>query len=271
MSAEQLIALEAAQRELGTLYSVARGFTALQARAETELLPRLNALGSKLRKLLRTSQLTEEQIAQAAQDIRSLRDSWRSQLEQVRASTTYQRALAGLAQDRQDELAQLIPLVFSGVRLIQPAPSLYFPISPSAGRRRPGASPFLNPADCADRILQTLAHGIVPEASGSDWWDCELLSITCAETAGALEPPIALRLAAADVHVAVFAAINQPCLGVFTPRLQAPMSITLAADATDEWWEACEESYRSFRDALQRELVARGQRAEIADTDEPTP
>ena len=53
MSAEQLIGLEAAQAELGTLYAVARSFTALHARAETELLPYLVGLGRRLRGLLR--------------------------------------------------------------------------------------------------------------------------------------------------------------------------------------------------------------------------
>ena len=51
MSAEQLIALEAAQAELGTLYAVARSFTALHARAEAELLPHLVGLGRRLRGL----------------------------------------------------------------------------------------------------------------------------------------------------------------------------------------------------------------------------
>jgi hypothetical protein len=263
VSAEQLIALEAAQAELGTLYTVARSFTALEAQAEADLLPRLSALGSQLRMLLRSSRLGEREIEQAAEQIHSLRTRWRSRLDEVRTSAAYQRALGALTRDSQGELAELIPQVFSGLRLVHPVPALYFAVSPSTGRRRPGASPFLGAAECADRILQILADGISPDGSGAEWWEHELPSISCADSPAALDTPVSLRLVGADAPAAVFAVVDQPSFRIFTPRLQAPMSIALAADETDEWWQAYEQSYRSFRDALQRELALRGHQAAI--------
>ena len=263
MSAEQLIALEAAQAELGTLYVVARGFTALHTRAEAELLPQLASLASRLRRLVRTSDLTDNEIDAAAREISALRTRWRAELEEVHASTVYQRALAAVAADRQDEIASVIPQVLAGLHLVRPAPPLYFPVSPSSGRRRPGASPFLSAAECADSILHIVTDGYEPESGGNEWWERELPSIGCADSAAALETPIMLRVDASDVHVAVFGVGDDPGFRIFSPQMRAPFSIVLEADATDEWWEAYQDSYRTFRDALQRELAARGHRATI--------
>ena len=265
MSAEQLIALEAALAELSGLYSVARGFTALQSRAETELLPRLSAFGSRLRGLVRSGKLTADEIDAASQQILSTRAEWQNALETVHSSALYQRALAAFDADRQEKLGEVIPQVCAGQRQLRPAPTLYFPVSPSSGGRRPGNSPFLSAPACADRIVQVLHDGIVPEVAGAEWWERELPSIGCADDVAALDTPIALRLAASDVPVAVFAAGDEPSLRIFTPRLRASFAIVLATEATDEWWEAYQDSYGVFRDALQQELAARGHQATIGD------
>jgi hypothetical protein len=265
MSAEQLIALEAAQAELGTLYATACSFTTLHARAEGELLPQLTNLGSRLRSLVRNARLTEGEIEAAAREILSVRTAWQAELEQVRASAAYQQALGAFTTDRQAALADSIPQVFAGVHQVLPAPSLYFPVSPSSGRRRPGSSPFLSPVECADRILRVRADGYQPEEVGTEWWERELQSIGCADDLAGLETPIALFLPAADVHAAVFAVDNDPSLRIFTQRLRGPFSVVLAAEVTDEWWEAYQDSYRSFRDAVQRELAARGYDVSIID------
>ncbi len=263
MPAEQLIALEGALAELGTLYTVARTFAALQERAENTLLPRVVALGSRLRSLVRAGHLSEEALGSAAGEIIAVGSEWRYELERVRSSAVYRQALQAFAEDRQEELAQLIPQVFAGVHPVCPPPALYFPVSPSSGRRRPGSSPFLTASECADKIAQALSEGLRPEEGGTEWWERELPSIECAETAAALETPIALRLdavrlGAADVRVITFISGDDTGYRIFTPCLHAPMSIALAVQATDEWWEAYEESYRAFRDALQGQLQSRG-------------
>jgi hypothetical protein len=258
VSAEQLIALEAALAELSTLCTVAQGFTALESRAEHEWLPRVRALGSKLRGLLRADRLTEEEIGTTATEIMALGSQWRWELEQIRASALYQRALAAFAADRQEELALVIPQVLAGLHVVQPVPALYFPVSVSRGRRRQGVSPFLSAAECVERITRVLAEGITPEPAGTDWWERELPGITCADTPAALDTPIALRLDAPGAQVSVFAATDEPSLRIFTPRLHAPLTITLATEAGDEWWEAYEESYGTFRDALRKLLTERG-------------
>ena len=245
--------------DLARLYNVASGYAPLRARATAELLPRLNVLAARLRALVRRAQLSEDAIHRVAVEILALGSEWRSELENLRTSAAYQEALAAVLDDRQEALTHLIPQVVADAQPVYPAPSLYFPVAPAAERRRPGSSPFLSAAECAERIRGLITDGIVPVANGNDWWDRELVAIPCTRECEALEAPIALRVDAAVVRVAVFTAEDDAALRVYTTRLRAPMSVTLAADATDEWWDAYDESYRSFRDALRRELAARGQ------------
>jgi hypothetical protein len=258
MSAEQLIALEAAQQQLGTLYTVARTFAPLAARAEGELLPCLLALGNRLRRLLRSARLTAAQIEAAAREIQHLQEIWHAELERVHTSAVYQQAIAAYEADRQAELAELLPQIFAGTRPVPAPASLFLPMSPSTGRHRPGTSPFLSPPACAERLVAILADGYAPDEGGSAWWERDLIPIVCADHPAALGTPIALRLAQADVRVTVFSGDDETTYRLFTPRLRAALSIVLAADATDEWWEAYEDSYHEFRDSLQRELRARG-------------
>lgn len=262
VAAEQLIALEAAVGEIGGLYTAARNFAALHERAEHELLPQVVALGSRLRSLVRRAQLTDAEIDAAAITIMAVGSEWREALVRVHASELYQQTLAAFAADRQDELAQLIPQVFAGVTLRRPPPSLCLSFSPSAGRRRPGTSPFLSASACADKLTHLLDDGIAPDTTGAEWWERELPMIECADSPGGLDTPIWIRIAAAEVRVAVFAVETDLGCGVFTPRLRAPMSIGIAADATDEWWQAYEDSYHSFRGELLRELTGRGIRVD---------
>jgi len=260
MSAEQLIALEAALSDLSALYVAARTFTALRERAETELLPAISALGSRLRGLVRAARLTDEVVDGVSREILGTAAHWHRQLEGVRRSGPYQQALAALADDDQTRLSRLIPEVLAGLSVVRPPPSLYFPVSPASARRRPGVSPFSNARECADTLGELVANGLIPEAGGSEWWDRELPAIVGADTPATLETPIALHLTAGDVRVAVFCTAEDPSLHVYTPRLRAPLSVILASAATDEWWEAYEDSYSTFRDALRRELEARGHR-----------
>jgi len=265
MAAEQLIALEAALAELGTLYTVGRGFTALHARAESELLPRTTALARSLRSLLRAGHLTDHAISDTASEIFALRAQWQRGLEELRGSAEYQQALKALAADEQPTLARLVPRIFAGFALATPIPDLFFGVSASSGRRRPGSSPFLSAPQCANTIVQTLADGLVPDDTGTQWWERELACISCAPTPAALDTPISLLLAVADVRVAVFRVADEASFRIFTPRLRGPFSIVLATEAVDEWWDAYEDSYRAFRDALHQELTARGHTVSLID------
>jgi len=258
VSAEQLIALEAALMELGTLYAAAKSFAALHAEAEGDLLPALIALGARLRALLRAARLSADEIDRVSREILQLRSSWRGALEEVRSSASYQQALAAWAANDQATLDRLIPLIFASVRHVRPAPGIFFPVSPSSGRRRPGAAPFLSASDCADRIARLLSVGIEPDSGGSEWWERELPYVMCADSLAALETPIALQWVAPDSSLALFRVADEPTYRIFTPCLRVSLGIVLATEVTDEWWQAYDESYTSFRDALRRELATRG-------------
>ena len=145
--------------------------------------------------------------------------SWK----QVRASPVYHAAQAALAADRQEDLARLLPQILAAIEVVQPASTLFFPVSPSSGQRRPGASPFLSARQCADHIAEMLAAGVLAEETGSEWWERDWPCIVCADDPEALDTPIALRLERPDCGAAVFAMNDEPTFRIFTRRLRAPM------------------------------------------------
>jgi hypothetical protein len=102
VSAEQVIALQAALTDLSDLYSIARSFAALQARAEGDLLPRIHTLGARLRRLVRAGQLSDAAINQTATEVLGLAAHWRSELDGLRCSLEYQRAVRAVRARRRD-------------------------------------------------------------------------------------------------------------------------------------------------------------------------
>jgi len=267
MSTEALIGLEAAMAELGTLYTTARGFTPLVAAAETEMLPRIAALGAQLRRWVRGRALDAAAIDAASLEVLQLRADWHARLEAVRASAEYAAARAAVAADRQDELAVAIPRLLAGLRAVAPVPPLFVPVSVSTGRRRPGTSPFLSPAEAAERISGLVREGIAASGAGAAAWEQDLPSVSCADDPSALETPVAVRVDAAALRATVFAVDGSPLYRVFTPRPLAAGPVWLAADPSDAWWEAYEVSYDVFRTTLGRELTARG--VPVGQTDRP--
>ena len=257
VAAEQLIGLEAAIADAGALYGVTRRFVALRNAADNTFLPALTHLGQTLRALVRTMRLTDDAVAAAATQLMGLGAEWRARLEEVRASAHYQAALLAWADDRQAELLELLPLLFAGLKVVTSVPVLYLPVSAASGTRRSGNRPFLSVGECADRIAGLLGAGIPAESSGAEWWDRELAYISCTDSAEALDTPIALRLDAPHLRHAVYTIVDEGGLRIYTPRLQVPLSVVVASEATDEWWEAYEDSYAAFRDALRAELTAR--------------
>ena len=248
--------------ELGTLYAVAKSFASLRQAAEEEFLPRLLQFGTRLRRLLRQARLSAAEVERAATEVVELRSHWRAALEQVRASPSYQAALRAWTADDQDRLAEEIPRVFKHMCLLHPVTSLFFPVSPSSGRRRPGASPFLSAGAAAERISHVLANGIEPDSDGADWWDQELQYISATDEPNGLDTPIALQVTPADCHVAVFGGGDDAGLRIFTPCLQTRLTVVLAPEAGDEWWQAYDESYTAFRQRLCAELERRGIRVD---------
>ncbi|MBI3782542.1 MAG: hypothetical protein HY270_03975 [Deltaproteobacteria bacterium] len=255
MPADQLIALEAAIAEIGGLYSVACSFAVLRQRAEAELLPQISALSSRLRSLLRQNNLSEAEVDKAAHEIVAVGSIWRQALDEVRRSEVYQRGLAAYAAGRQDELREIIPAIYAGLRADSPG-RVCLPFAPANPGRRSGQGPFLNAADCAEAILSKLETG-AQASSGGEWWERELAAVEASDSPEGVETPIWLEIAGSDLKVAVFRVEVLGSLRIFTPRLQTAMRVGLRREADDEWWQAYDESYDKFRHGLVRELRLR--------------
>ncbi len=245
-------------RDLAQVYQSALLFASLRARADDELLPRMNELGAALRRRLRAGGLEPAELAAAADELHALTDHWEQALEGIRASIDYRTAVAAFEHDDPAVLRAVLPRVFAGLQtLAPPEGQLYYAIPVAAPRRqRSITQPFLAPHDCAERITG-LRAGIEPEAGGVRWWDRQLRSLVLTDDPSALDSPIALSL---DLHgrsLALFQAEGEAVFRAYTPRLRAPFSVVMAQSA-GSGWEAFGDAYPPFRDRLAALLSAGG-------------
>lgn len=258
MDAERLVALEAALAELGGLYTTARNFTALEPKADKALLPRLTSLSSRLRALHRAREMGQGDIDDASREIIELRTSWQTAIEDIHRSALFQEACRAFEKDDQEALARLVPQIFAGVEVTTAPADAVFGVSAAVRRRGPGTSPFLSPEACAEKIERTVIDGVVPRAETDDWWVTELPSIHLATSLADLDTPFAVRLSGSDITAAVFASEAEFGYRLFTPRLSGAFVVEIAASVDDEWWQAFEQPFEDFRDALVKELASRG-------------
>lgn len=258
VDAERLVALEAALAELGGLYTAARNFTALEAKADKDLLPRLTRLSARLRALHRGSGISEEDIDAASRDVIELRAGWLAALDTIRASALFRDARRAFDADDQEALARLIPQIFAGFER-KPAPAVArFGVSAAVRRRGPGTSPFLSPEACAEKIADTVAEGVAPHVTADDWWLIELPSLHLADSLPDLDTPFAVSLPASEITAVVFATDVEVGYRIFTPRLEGTFAVEIASTVDDEWWQAFEQPYEDFRAQLETELASRG-------------
>jgi len=255
VSAEEIIALETAVRDLARLYESAVLFTGLQQRAEEELLPRMSRLGALLRQHLRDTRLGPGQIQAAAAELHQLTDQWQAAIESIRADATYTSAASAFRSDAQDTLGPLLPRLFAGLTPTTPPAALYYPVPLAAPRRRPGAPPFLTPQAAAERAA-AYRDGIEPIPVSDAWWDRELPFLSLGDDPASLDAPVLVALDVRALSLSVFTSDTELTLRVYTPRLRAPFSVYLANEPEDEWWEAM-GSYAEFRQQLCVELAAR--------------
>lgn len=258
VAVRELIGFEAALAELGALYVAAQGFAPLRPVAAVELLPCMEEIGARLRAQFRRGGLDPTTVESAARDIAALRARWQKKLADLRASALYREAVAAWEAGDAAALVAFLPQVIADVTPVPPPPALFFAVSAASGRRRPGAPPFLTPTACAQKIAAYREKGVAPNARGDDWWNRELAYLDLADHPEVLENPIALRFDAMQLGVPVFAAAGDHGFRLYSPALRAPFSVILQEEADDEWWQAYDQSYAQYRDAVVSELRALG-------------
>jgi len=240
-------------RDLARLYETALIFGALRARAERELMPQMNELGALIRQRLRDRTFDSSALRSTAEALHRLTDEWGSVIDSMRGDRNVREAQAAFDRDDQAALRSLLPMIFAGLTPCESTPpALYYAISLAAPRRRPGARPFLNATDAADRIAG-FRRGIEPN-SGGDWWDDRLRFLSLADDFDALDAPVALVFDLRGTNYTLFRVAEESAMRLYTPRLRAPFSVTLAGDPHDDWWEAAAEPYAAFRDRLANTL-----------------
>lgn len=258
MSARDLIGLEAAIAELGSLYLAAKNFTALRARAEEELRRGAERMAADLRAHARHRTLDALVVDRTAQRVAALRSRWQRALEETRAGAPYRAALDAWRCADAPRLRVLLPEVFVGLVPVPSPPALFVDVALSSGRRG-GAEPFLTAEECSRRIVAYRDDGLAArESEGADFAYLEMVG-----DVDLLESPVGLRFGAGTAAAVFALADEEHAYRVYAPALRAPFAVLLREHADDAWWQASEPSYEGFRDELAARLAARGLGVEI--------
>jgi hypothetical protein len=256
MSVEHLIGLETAMAELGSLYTVARRFKTLHVAAETELLPRTRELAAELRSKVRHGSLIETAVEEAARYIAELRADWEQRLNTVRESEPYQRALSAWRGEASDQLTDLLCKVIAGLVPVSRPPTIFIGFSVTVHHKGSPSQHFQPVERCAARVASCAAEGIPAEPVGSSWWDEELTYLQAVDDPSVFETPVSLRIDPAQMSSPVLKHESEPGFRIYAyQRLRVPFSVVLQREATDEWWEATDQPYEEFRDALLHKLA----------------
>lgn len=254
MQTDYIMALDTAQALLGDLFVLARRFVALRADAEAVLLPAVTRVGLRLRRLRREGSFPEQGVADAAAEMHALREEWLARIEALKATALYGEARAAYDANDQAAVARLLPRVLAALEAVPPPPFLHFGIRVSAVRRGPGSPPFIASGACVERIVERMAAGFRP--TGDD--ETGFAAIATSDDPDALDSPVSLALAAADVPAAVFRSADDDQLRLFTPHLAAAFVPAVCQATDDGWWLTNEESWAEFRDRVTAGLAARG-------------
>lgn len=265
MSADYFIALDHIQAELGDLYTEARRFRALEARADADLLPAITRAGMHLRALRRRA-FAEHEIAAAAATLQQLRDHWTGQIQEVRNGSLYQEAVRAYRDDDQPNLARLLPEVFSGIeRNHDLVAQLCFGVRVSVPRRRGTDPPFLTPTECVANIISRAESGFRP--GDPEESAIALRPIACASDPKDLDTPVALALPSAAVGSALFFRTSDAQWLVYSQRVCGPFRAIVARSWEDDWWDVNELPYPQFRDEIVALLHSRGFPVALSDDD----
>jgi hypothetical protein len=258
VGARELIGLEAAIAELGSLYRAAKEFVALRAAAEEELRLGTERLAADLRAHVRHDTLDADVVDRTAAYVATLRTRWQQVLEELRSSADYREACDAWRDGNFAKLGELLPRLFADVRPVPAPAELFLDLSPSAGRRG-GTSPFQSAEECTRRILAWRDEGIATRERGGDWWRADLAHLELVDGEDLLENPIGVRFDGGSLPAALFVVGDDDrTYRLYGSRIRAPFSVVIREESDDAWWQAAESSYEEFRDELVSRLRGAG-------------
>jgi hypothetical protein len=257
VGARELIGLEAAIAELGSLYVAAKEFAPLRTAADQELRLGTEKIASELRAHVRHDTLDAAVLDRTAARVAELRDHWQRALEDLRASPLYRQACDAWRDGDVARLGELLPRVFADVQTVAPPSHLYFDV-PLASRHGGGSSPFLSADEAASRIRTWRNEGLTTSQRG-EWWRTDLGFVELVADLDLLESSVGLRFDGASLPADVLTSGGDDHLyRLYGSRIRAPFSVVVREESDDAWWDAAESSYEEFRDELASRLRAAG-------------
>ncbi len=248
-------------RDVASSAEDARRYRALATRIAEPALDRALAIGSVIRRELRTGPSPRPAVAAALSELQELLDACRSAIAEVRSSRDYVEAASGFARGDTERVASLAPAIFAGVVPAEGCATVFWPVPIAA--RIPG-SHFVPAEKCAAHILALSNEGIPAALPPPDLGADDLIgAVPLSEEHDGADSPIALAFNADELPAPVCRLQDTPTLLFYAPRLRCEFAIHAAGTVSDEWWAVRPDAYRRYLDELRHALGALASRLQF--------
>jgi hypothetical protein len=251
------VALEAEVAAIGRLAADGDRYRRVRLGGAAALVDESLALARLARRAHRLRQSDPAAIAALVERLRSVAARYGALVEKARGAEDYLAAVAAWKAGDGPALRRLIPEVFADVALAEVESFLYHPVGIMGERNRP-----IDPAGLAARVHGLARDGLTPAEPGTGIATDEVLqAVVLVASWAALDTPLALRRDGRTLGAPLFRLGASDEILVYTPRLEGPFEVALAATAPDqERWPEVGVEYAEYRDALAGALAALGRR-----------
>jgi hypothetical protein len=240
-------------RDVGRSAQQARRYRALAAAVADPIFDRALAIGSDVRRAMRSeASQALPAVTTAVDELRALLTRCGAAIAEVKRSPTYEEAAAAFAAGAAERVAALAAALFTDVTSDLPKGTYYWAVPVTSGR---SGAHFLPAGDLATRLHRMATDGLAadshpPELGGDETIRPLYLTDRPDET----ESPIALAFEPDALPTAIGRLAGTNAVLVYTARLRADFTVTCAASVDDEWWNVTPDAYRDylqeFRDTL---------------------
>jgi hypothetical protein len=248
-------------REVGRSAQRARRYRNLATQVATPVFDRALAIGSDIRRTIRSSEPHPTAIAAAIAELRGLLAACENAIARVQVSALYREAVASFAAGATAQVAALAPTIFTDVTPHAPTGILYWAVPISGGR---SGAHFLPPTEFAARVQQMATEGLLaapspPEFGGDDTIAPVLLS----DKHDGSESPVALAFEPHTLSAPVCRLDGSNVVLFYAKRLSAAFTVTCSRSVDDEWWNVRPDAYQEYLAELREALIARALRVAI--------
>ena len=248
-------------REVGRSAQRARRYRDLATQLATPVFDRALAIGSDVRRTIRSSEPHPTAITAALAELRELLASCENAITRIQVSALYREAVASFAAGATAQVAALAPPIFTDVTPHAATGILYWAVPIGAGR---SGAHFLPPTEVAARVQQMASEGLVAAPSPLELGgDDTIAPVLLSDEHDGSESPVALAFEPHTLSAPVCRLDGSNIVLFYAKRLRAAFTVTCARSVDDEWWSVRPDAYQEYLAELREALIERALRVAI--------